>query len=71
MGLRLHAFGYKKSGLDISWRHVVSADSMAWSKGGRFERTCGTHNSEANCLPYALRWREDLLGHLATVREAA
>ncbi|MBT1185398.1 hypothetical protein HET69_15640 [Streptomyces sp. CJ_13] len=71
MGLKLHAFGYKKSGLDISWRHVVSADSMAWSKGGRFERTCGTHKSEANCLPYALRWREDLLGHLATVREGA
>ncbi|MFD6967163.1 hypothetical protein [Streptomyces sp. NPDC059949] len=68
-GLNLHAFGYKKTGLDVSWPHVVSADSMAWSKGGRYERTCGTHNSEANCLVYATRWRADLLDHLAEVRE--
>ncbi|MFD7919550.1 hypothetical protein ACFV3R_10030 [Streptomyces sp. NPDC059740] len=68
-GLRLHAFGYKKSGLNTSWRHVASADSMAWSKGGRHEVMCGTHKSEANCFRYARRWRQDLLDHLADVRE--
>jgi len=70
-GLRLHAFGYKKTGLEVSWPHVVSADSMAWSKGGRYERICGTHKSEANCLDYALRWRGDLLDHLAEIRDRA
>jgi hypothetical protein len=68
-GLKLHAFGYKKSGLDVSWPHVVSADSMAWSKSGRYEVMCGTHKSEANCLRYAQWWRRDLLDHLADVRE--
>ncbi|WP_328373051.1 hypothetical protein OG800_49580 (plasmid) [Streptomyces sp. NBC_00445] len=67
-GLRLHAFGYKKSGLDVSWPHLVSADSMAWSKSGRHEIMCGTHRSEANCLRYALGWRRDLLDHLDDVR---
>ncbi|AZK97079.1 hypothetical protein B7R87_26840 [Streptomyces tsukubensis] len=68
MGLKLHAFGYKKTGLAVSWPHVASADSMAWSKAGRYERVCGTHNSEANCLTYARSWRRDLLGHLSEAR---
>jgi hypothetical protein len=71
MGLKLHAFGYKKTGLAISWRHVASADSMAWSMAGRYERTCGTHSSEANCLHYAQGWRRDLLDHLDDVRARA
>ncbi|RLU82015.1 hypothetical protein CTZ27_31130 [Streptomyces griseocarneus] len=70
-GLRLHAFGYKKNGLAMSWPHVASADSMAWSKGGRYEHTCGTHKSEANCLDHALWWRQDLLDHLADARGRA
>ncbi|WNI20143.1 DUF7221 family queuine tRNA-ribosyltransferase-like protein [Actinacidiphila sp. ITFR-21] len=68
-GLKLHAFGYKKSGLPASWPHVASADSMAWSKGGRYERTCGTHKSESNCLDHAMWWRGELLDRLADARD--
>ncbi|MFF0448066.1 hypothetical protein ACFYT4_16930 [Streptomyces sp. NPDC004609] len=68
MGLKLHAFGYKKTGLASSWPYVASADSMAWSKAGRYERVCGTHSGEANCLSYAQSWRRDLLHHLVDIR---
>ncbi|WP_326809624.1 hypothetical protein OG533_39435 (plasmid) [Streptomyces sp. NBC_01186] len=64
--LRLHAFGFKLRGLTLATGTLTSADSMAWSYAGRNEPGCGpSHQSEANCLPYALRWGQDLIDQLA------
>ena len=61
-GLRLHGFGVKTLGLGIYARHLASADSMAWSFRGRHVPGCSAfHKTEANCLPFALRWRERVL----------
>jgi hypothetical protein len=60
--LRLHGFGVKTSGLACYGRWLHSADSMAWSVAGRRTRGCSSrHTSEANCLPFALRWRQNVL----------
>lgn len=60
-GLKLHGFGVKTEGLASYGQLLASADSMAWSFGGRRVRPpiCGstTHATEANCLTYALSWR--------------
>lgn len=64
-GLRLHGFGVKSAGLEAFGHHLASADSMAWSYGGRREAGCSPgHASEANCLDYALSWRDTLLTRL-------
>jgi hypothetical protein len=35
---------------------------MAWSVSGRRTPGCSSrHASEANCLPFALRWRENVV----------
>jgi hypothetical protein len=64
-GLRLHGFGLKVGGLRAGAHHLASADSMAWSARGRRVQppTCGsiTHKSEANCLTFALDWRDHVL----------
>jgi hypothetical protein len=69
-GLRLHGFGLKVGGLRAGAHHLTSADSLAWSARGRRVKppTCGstTHASEANCLTFALNWRE----HVQTVIDA-
>lgn len=38
-------------------------DSLAWSFSARYDRPMlgHTHKTCANCLPYALRWRDRLL----------
>lgn len=63
-GLRLHLFGFKLGGLERVANACVSADSMAWSYGGRSVQ-CGyeghTHKNAANCLPYGLAWREKVI----------
>jgi hypothetical protein len=68
-GLKLHGFGVKTTGLRTYGQLLASADSMAWSFGGRRIRPpeCGstTHQSEANCLTYALSWRRRVLAGLA------
>lgn len=66
-GYRLHAFGFKATGLRRSQNDLVSSDSMAWSFHAR--RNPGhlvphSHMNCANCLTYALLWRERLLGSL-------
>lgn len=67
--LKLHAFGAKILGLRKYADALVSADSMAWSYRARMDyplKGC-THKSCANCLRYALRWRdriEESLGQL-------
>lgn len=64
-GLRLHGFGLKLQGLALAAHHMVSSDSMAWSFGARKRRpdvqTCAHPGSCANCLDFALRWRERVI----------
>lgn len=68
-GLNLHGFGLKKDGLYAYGDCLVSADSMAWSSRGRRSRLKGcTHASCANCLRFALRWRDQLLERLGQQR---
>jgi hypothetical protein len=72
-GLRLHGFGFKKQGLEKCHQFMASADSTAWSDTARRSpvllpghgspgpgRPRG-HINCANCAPYALQWREELL----------
>lgn len=76
-GIRLHGFGMKTEGLARASFGLVSADSMAWSYQAR--RNPGfadcTHKSCANCLRYALWWRERVLarctGHEQLTLEGA
>lgn len=63
MGIRLHCFGMKSRAF-ARLRHVIaSADSMAWSYEARRGRPLPgcTHANCANCIRYALRWREKVL----------
>lgn len=70
LGLRLHGFGVKITGLLAFGHLLASADSMAWSKDAYYAARRGirhpgcTHKSCANCLRYALRWRDQLLTSL-------
>jgi hypothetical protein len=71
LGLRLHGFGVKTDGLRKYSQHMVSCDSMAWSAMGRNhpqwkgqENCRETHKNCANCFPFALRWRETIVGNL-------
>ena len=60
--LPLHGFGVKTSGLTSCGRWLTSADSMAWSFRGRRVPGCEpSHPSEANCMRFALAWRERIL----------
>lgn len=65
-GIRLHAFGFKTTGLSRCWKMLESADSMAWSYTARIEKLklpdCN-HPAKncANCLQYALQWRSKVL----------
>jgi hypothetical protein len=70
--LALHAFGLRGSSLKAHADHLASADSMAWSyQGRRMHRLPGcTHRgkSEANCLRWALMWRDDRLHDINQLR---
>jgi hypothetical protein len=61
-GLSVHGFGFKITALKLCGRELASADSMAWSFDARRARPLPgcTHKSCANCLRYALRWRESV-----------
>lgn len=59
LGLRLHGFGFKVTGLLKCHRALVSADSMAWSYHERKHNT-----GKANDLPTALAWRDAMLARL-------
>lgn len=55
----LHGFGFKITGLvgrETCARYLASADSMAWSRAGRW-----AGQGLANSLSYALSWRSELL----------
>ncbi|HYF06160.1 MAG TPA: hypothetical protein VD970_00955 [Acetobacteraceae bacterium] len=60
-GLRLHAFGLKLRGLTRCADALTSCDSMAWSYDARRQPAlpgCTGHKNCANCLTFALQWRE-------------
>lgn len=70
LGTQLHGFGVKLSGLESYGDVLISADSMAWSYRARRDhplRGC-THKSCANCMRYALRWRDQVLARLGQLR---
>lgn len=72
-GYELHGFGVKTLGLAVYGPCLTSADSLAWSSRGRNVHPCAhgpnrfgrTANSEANCLTFALKWRQRVLDVLA------
>lgn len=59
----LHAFGVKVGGLKIYGDKITTCDSMSWSLMARREPPMPghTHASCANCLEYALAWRDRVL----------
>lgn len=69
-GLRLHGFGFKVLGLSQLQSRMMSSDSLAWSFRARRSPPLpgheARHKSCANCLTFALQWRERLL---ETLRE--
>lgn len=73
-GLRLHAFGFKLRGLQASATDLASADSLAWSANARRNPPLPghTHKNCANCIEWALGWREDALNAIERgVRQAS
>jgi hypothetical protein len=74
LGLRLHGFGVKLTGLARFAHLLTSADSMAWSYDARRRRlrrpTC-THCGKtcANCLAYALDWATRIGQRIATPKQ--
>lgn len=71
-GIRMHGFGVKATGLAQCADLLHSADSMAWSYRARMAarhprtRPAGcTRANCANCLHYALEWRQHILTRLA------
>lgn len=69
-GLKMHGFGVKTAGLAQYADQLVSADSLAWSYGARQDAAKGIRHCSkktcANCLHYALAWRERLLRGLGS-----
>lgn len=63
-GLKLHGFGYKREGLLRDAKYLASADSLAWSINARRNPPLPghTHASCANCLEWALAWRDEVVG---------
>lgn len=61
-GIALHGFGVKTAGVGELAPVLASADSMAWSTRGRHVPGCSaSHKTEANCLRFALAWRDRVL----------
>jgi len=61
--LRMHGYGYKRTGLRRDARYLVSADSMAWSENATHHAPLPghTHKSCSNCIEWAERWRAETL----------
>jgi len=64
-GIRPHGFGVKKDGIRLYGGLLASADSLAWSYNARRSPPLPghTHKSCANCIDWALMWRDELLSH--------
>lgn len=61
--LKMHGFGVKAAGIGLYGWLLHSADSMAWSYGGRFIKPCPHKGvaSCAHCFDHAMSWRADVL----------
>jgi len=61
--LNLHGFGFKINGLKTVGHLLGSSDSMAWSINARRDKPLDgcSHKTCANCMKYALIWREKVL----------
>lgn len=72
-GLPVHGFGVKLRGLEKYGHLLTTADSMAWSYQARHKPSmpgCVGHKNCANCLRYALRWRNNVVDLLARAEAA-
>ena len=63
--LKLHGFGLKTKFIDRAFSNAVTSfDSMAWSSAARHRGKpldgC-THKTCANCMRYAIQWRDALV----------
>lgn len=68
-GLRIHGLGFKMLGLAKVSDVLYSADSLAWSFAARrkgIPLPGHTHKNCANCIDYALLWREKVLEKIRT-----
>ncbi|WP_234319625.1 hypothetical protein [Streptomyces sp. KE1] len=65
-GLRLHGFGFKTLGIARVGHLMASADSLAWSSHARRRPplTGHTHKNCANCIDYALAWRQRVINQI-------
>jgi hypothetical protein len=72
-GINIHGFGVKSGGLEKYGNLIGSSDSLAWSYGARYsKKRCikcrsmekPTSKNCANCLEYALEWRQKLIDKL-------
>jgi hypothetical protein len=70
LGRQLHGFGVKLTGLESFGDELLSADSMAWSFAARRDHPMKghTHKSCANCIDYAVRWRDQIIDRLGQQR---
>ncbi|WP_409473561.1 DUF7221 family queuine tRNA-ribosyltransferase-like protein [Streptomyces sp. HC307] len=71
MGIRLHGFGFKVTGLRETSHLLYSSDSLAWSLNAtkRAPMPGCTHKHCGNCPRYALAWRNRLLNSLPDHRQ--
>lgn len=69
MGIRLHGYGAKTSGLRQYGHLLASADSFSWSYGARKRGGLCQHGRgikwETNCPDWAGAWRSNVLAGLA------
>ena len=72
LGLSLHAFGFKLTGLRTTGHLLKSADSMAWSYDGRVNGPMLYHKHKtcANCIDWALQWRNKALNAIRNSKAA-
>ncbi|MGA5202959.1 DUF7221 family queuine tRNA-ribosyltransferase-like protein [Streptomyces variegatus] len=71
-GFKLHGFGFKILGLERVGHLLASADSAAWSSHARRRPPLPghtTHKNCANCIDYALKWRERVISAIPTHRQ--
>jgi hypothetical protein len=70
LGLRLHGFGLKKTGLTRCGHRFASADSLAWSYQARKQRIrldgCTHLGVCNNCPVWARQWRTGVMTAIAT-----
>jgi hypothetical protein len=70
LGIRMHGFGVKTLGIERYGHYLASADSMAWSFGGRRIKPCPQRpvSSCANCWHHADEWRSKVIRKLDTAQ---